>query len=95
MSNPGPEHINAAKMILKYLAGTKHLKLTYRRSNAGTGNVLECYADADHAGDPDTRTSMTGYVLLGGHVTMAAHGQLFSHPLLVAAPWSHAHARFN
>eukprot|EP00961_Rhodomonas_salina_P277265 3746935-Rhodomonas_salina.1 len=34
MSNPGQEHINAAKMILKYLAGTKHLKLTYQRSNA-------------------------------------------------------------
>eukprot|EP00961_Rhodomonas_salina_P246771 3333566-Rhodomonas_salina.1 len=23
----------------------------------------------------------------GGHVTMAAHGQLFSHLLLLAAPW--------
>eukprot|EP00961_Rhodomonas_salina_P104126 1401571-Rhodomonas_salina.1 len=29
MSNPGQEHINAAKMTLKYFAGTKHLKLTY------------------------------------------------------------------
>eukprot|EP00961_Rhodomonas_salina_P012561 169185-Rhodomonas_salina.1 len=30
MSNPGPEHVAAAKHILKYLKGTKHLKLTYQ-----------------------------------------------------------------
>eukprot|EP00961_Rhodomonas_salina_P037912 509227-Rhodomonas_salina.1 len=28
------------------------------------GNVLESYADSDHAGDPDTRCSVSGYVLL-------------------------------
>ena len=26
-------------------------------------NTLEAYADADHAGDPDTRRSVTGYVI--------------------------------
>eukprot|EP00961_Rhodomonas_salina_P041551 559223-Rhodomonas_salina.1 len=52
MSNPGPEH------------GSKHLKLTYRRQPAASANVLTCYADSDHAGDPDTRHSVTGYVVM-------------------------------
>eukprot|EP00961_Rhodomonas_salina_P032743 441428-Rhodomonas_salina.2 len=65
MANPGPEHITAAKMILRYyLAGTNDLKLTYTLSQGGGSNHLECYADADHAGDPDTRRSVTGYVLM-------------------------------
>lgn len=50
------------------MKGTKHLKLTYRRQNdaSGSGNVLVSYADYDHAGDPDTRRSVTGsgYLLL-------------------------------
>eukprot|EP00961_Rhodomonas_salina_P117782 1585155-Rhodomonas_salina.1 len=72
MSNPGPTHVIAAKRILHYLAGTKHLKLTYTRSDSPlTGNVLTAYAHSDHAGDPDTRRSVTGYVLLlnGGAVS--------------------------
>eukprot|EP00961_Rhodomonas_salina_P185443 2503820-Rhodomonas_salina.1 len=28
------------------------------------GNVLESYADSDHAGDQDTHHSVSGYVLL-------------------------------
>eukprot|EP00961_Rhodomonas_salina_P021530 289240-Rhodomonas_salina.1 len=65
MSNPGPSHVIAAKRILHYLAGTKHLKLTYKRSdNPLTGNHLSAYADSDHAGDPDTRQSVTGFVVL-------------------------------
>eukprot|EP00961_Rhodomonas_salina_P214077 2890941-Rhodomonas_salina.1 len=39
MSNPRPSHVIAAKRILHYLAGTKHLKLTYKWSdNPLTGN---------------------------------------------------------
>ncbi len=53
MANPGPSHILAAKHILKYLAGTKHIKLTYTRSdNPSLANCLLAYADADQAGDP-------------------------------------------
>eukprot|EP00961_Rhodomonas_salina_P074487 1000320-Rhodomonas_salina.2 len=29
-----------------------------------TANHLICYADSDHAGDPDTRCSVTGYIVL-------------------------------
>eukprot|EP00961_Rhodomonas_salina_P235288 3180229-Rhodomonas_salina.2 len=59
-----PEHVAAAKRILRYLKGSKHLKLTYRRQPEASANVLVCYADSDHAGDPDTRRSVTGYVVM-------------------------------
>eukprot|EP00961_Rhodomonas_salina_P034314 462212-Rhodomonas_salina.3 len=70
MANPGDKHVLAAKRILKCLAGTKSLKLTYRCSNGPDANRLKCYADTDHAGDPEQRKSTTGYVLLlnGGAV---------------------------
>jgi len=65
MANPGATHIAAAKRILRYLAGTRHLGLTYLRSqDPGTANVITAYADSDHAGDPDSRRSVTGYLLL-------------------------------
>eukprot|EP00286_Rhodomonas_abbreviata_P021100 CAMPEP_0181305828 /NCGR_PEP_ID=MMETSP1101-20121128/9952_1 /TAXON_ID=46948 /ORGANISM="Rhodomonas abbreviata, Strain Caron Lab Isolate" /LENGTH=1956 /DNA_ID=CAMNT_0023411799 /DNA_START=677 /DNA_END=6547 /DNA_ORIENTATION=+ len=72
MSNPGPAHMLAAKRIIKYLAGTKDKRITYTRTNnAAEANVFTCYADADHAGDPDSRRSVTGYVttLNGGAVS--------------------------
>eukprot|EP00961_Rhodomonas_salina_P175338 2364641-Rhodomonas_salina.1 len=49
MANPGEKHVLAAKRILKYLAGTKALKLTYKWSDGPEANRLVCYADADHA----------------------------------------------
>eukprot|EP00961_Rhodomonas_salina_P256713 3468723-Rhodomonas_salina.1 len=41
-------------------------KSWYRRQKGKTGNVLESYADSDHAGDPDcdTSSSASRYVLL-------------------------------
>mmetsp|Transcript_30942 Transcript_30942/g.64187 ORF Transcript_30942/g.64187 Transcript_30942/m.64187 type:complete len:289 (+) Transcript_30942:5072-5938(+) len=72
MSNPGPSHVHAAKRILAYLAGTRDLKLTYTRSrDPGVGNVISVYADSDHAGDPDSRRSVTGYLCMmnGGAVS--------------------------
>eukprot|EP00961_Rhodomonas_salina_P000120 1193-Rhodomonas_salina.1 len=62
--NPGPEHIAAAKRILHYLKGTKLQKLKYMRQPEAMVNHLICYADSDHAGDLDTRRSVTGYVVL-------------------------------
>eukprot|EP00961_Rhodomonas_salina_P234112 3163813-Rhodomonas_salina.2 len=61
MSNPGPEHTLASKHILRYLKATKHLKLMYRSQIGNTGNVLESYADSDHAGDPDTLCASAGH----------------------------------
>ena len=68
MSNPGPSHLIAAKRILQYLKGTAHLCITYRRQdsedNEHMANLVWGYADADHAGDPESHRSVTGYVML-------------------------------
>eukprot|EP00961_Rhodomonas_salina_P052120 699510-Rhodomonas_salina.1 len=64
MSNQGQEHIAAAKQILQYLKGTKDKKLTYTRQSSDMANHLYCYADSDHAGDQDTHSSVTGYVIM-------------------------------
>eukprot|EP00961_Rhodomonas_salina_P102934 1384382-Rhodomonas_salina.1 len=68
MSNPGPSHMVAAKRILQYLShsGTVELCLTYKAQPESKANVLWGFADADHAGDPDTRKSVTA----SGYVTM-------------------------
>lgn len=63
MTNCGASHIAAAKHILAYLKHTKDMGLTFRRQPTN-GNILSGYADADHAGDPDSRRSVTGYALL-------------------------------
>ena len=45
LNNPGPSHIAAAKRILRYLAGSANLGLTYRRTSGNyLGNVLSATA---------------------------------------------------
>lgn len=54
-------HYKYALRILKYLYLTKNLKLTYTRNlNA---EAMECFVDADWAGDKNDRKSTTGYVI--------------------------------
>jgi len=54
-------HYKYAMRILKYLYLTKNLKLTYTRNvNA---EILDCFVDADWAGDKTDRKSTTGYVI--------------------------------
>jgi hypothetical protein len=75
MSNPGPTHIAAAKRILRYLAGTRVLGITYWKNAADASlksigiqtvaNELSASADADHAG-ADDRRSVSG--CRGSHV---------------------------
>ena len=63
MSNPGMEHWNAIKWILRYLRGTTTKALCFKGSNA----ALRGYVDSDLAGDIDTRRSTTRYVFtIGG-----------------------------
>eukprot|EP00961_Rhodomonas_salina_P281831 3808587-Rhodomonas_salina.1 len=54
----------AARRILRYLTGTTHLRLTYEAQPKSRENLLLGFADADHAGDPDTLCSVTGYVTM-------------------------------
>lgn len=54
-------HYKYALRILKYLYLTRNLKLTYTRNlNA---DVIDCFVDADWAGDKSDRKSTTGYVI--------------------------------
>ena len=50
LSNPGKEHWNGVKWILRYLRGTSRLCLCY-----GNGKLeLNGYSDSDYAGDSDS-----------------------------------------
>jgi hypothetical protein len=58
-SNPGIKHWKAAKKTLRYLQGTKHYMLTYKR----TDNLeVIGYSDSDFAGCVDSQKSTSGYV---------------------------------
>lgn len=67
LSNPGRDHWNAVKWIMRYLCGTSSLSLCF-----GTGKPILCsYTDSDMAGDVDTRKSTSGYLttFAGGAVS--------------------------
>ena len=54
-------HYKYALRILKYLYSTRELKLTYKRDlNA---EIMDCFVDADWAGDKVNRKSTTGFVI--------------------------------
>jgi hypothetical protein len=55
-ANPGPEHWKAVKHVMRYLQGTKGLRLTYRSNGLDTmsSELFDTYSDADHAGCLDT-----------------------------------------
>jgi hypothetical protein len=67
MSDPGQRHWTAAKRIVRYLAGTRYHGVRYAPQPTGD---FQTWADADWAGDPDTRRSRTGSVitLAGGAI---------------------------
>jgi hypothetical protein len=67
MENPGKEHWEAVKWVLRYLRGTSNYCITYN-----SGSDLVCgYVDSDFAGDLDKRRSTSGYVftLAGGAIS--------------------------
>ena len=67
LSNPGRQHWEAVKWIMRYLRGTSKLKLTF-----GSGKpVLIGYTDSDMAEDVDNRKSTSGYLMTfpGGAVS--------------------------
>lgn len=67
LSNPGREHWNAVKWIMRYLKGTVDMKLGFGDDKA----VLVGYSDSDMAGDIDSRKSTSGYMVTfaGGAVS--------------------------
>jgi transposase InsO family protein len=74
MSNPTTVHWQAAKGVLRYLAGTSDLGITFGKSGSFD---FRGYCDADYAGDIDTRRSTTGYVftLNGGAISWQSKRQ--------------------
>ncbi|CAL5395059.1 unnamed protein product [Camellia sinensis] len=67
LSNPGKEHWEAVKWILRYLKGTAKMCLCFRSAKP----VLEGYTDSDMAGDLDGRKSTSGFLFTfaGGAVS--------------------------
>uniref|UniRef100_A0A3Q7GEA4 Reverse transcriptase Ty1/copia-type domain-containing protein n=1 Tax=Solanum lycopersicum TaxID=4081 RepID=A0A3Q7GEA4_SOLLC len=59
MGQPGREHWQAVKRILRYLRGTSDVGLIY---GGDTQCFVTGYSDSDYAGDVDTRRSMIGYL---------------------------------
>ena len=54
-------HLKYALRILKYLYLTKELRLQYKRNK--NCELIDCYVDADWAGDNVDRKSISGYVI--------------------------------
>ena len=73
-SNPGVAHCVAVKRILRYLRGAVCRSLTYVHSAVVR---IVAYSDSDWGGDPDTRRSKTGYVVIvsGGAVAWQTKSQ--------------------
>jgi hypothetical protein len=73
MAQPTTVHWQAAKGVVRYLAGTANDGIVYQGRNT---EVLG-YSDADYAGDRDTRRSTTGYVFImnGGAITWSSKRQ--------------------
>ena len=72
MAAPTVAHWQAAKGVLRYLAGTADYGIIYGRTLG-----LDVYCDADYAGDIDTRRSTTAYVFImnGGAISWSSRLQ--------------------
>ncbi|CAN6469819.1 unnamed protein product [Victoria cruziana] len=68
MHAPTNIHMEAVKRILRYLKGTLNDGLVYSKDDQyDGGHRLVTYTDADWAGDPDERRSVSGYCVFIGH----------------------------
>jgi hypothetical protein len=71
--NPGQEHWNALLQIVRYLSGTRKLRLILggcRKMEVSANFKLSGASDADWAGEQDRRSSRTGYVIFMGHAAV-------------------------
>ena len=71
LSNPGWEHWNVVKWVLRYLKGSTNVRILYGSGAIGELGAAVRYVDSDYAGSVDTRRSLTGYVfiLFGGTIS--------------------------
>ena len=61
MHNPGKDHWEAVKWILRYVKGTVNKGLVLDRNKAATYDVTS-FVDFGDVGDLDRRRSISGYV---------------------------------
>ena len=61
MHNPGKEHWQVVKWILRYIQKTLDVGLIFEKDGM-VGQHVVGYCDSDYAGDLDKRRSTTGYV---------------------------------
>jgi hypothetical protein len=73
-NNPAIRHWNALLRDIRYLNGTANYGIEYK---GGESEGLQGYSDADYAGDPDDRRSVSGYLFLlgGGPITWTSAKQ--------------------
>ena len=65
VENPGQDHWEAGKRILRYLKGTIDMSLVYSRSTSP--DLFTTYSDADLTGNPDNGRSTGGFAIcIGG-----------------------------
>ncbi|KAG8951326.1 hypothetical protein FRC04_006566, partial [Tulasnella sp. 424] len=64
-SNPGMRHWKAVKHLLRYLQGTKDMKLTYA-PDSKVASIFETYTDSDFTGDKENGKSTNGYIVKVG-----------------------------
>ncbi|GKA16113.1 hypothetical protein Tco_0695860 [Tanacetum coccineum] len=68
-SNPGREHWEAVKWLLRYLKGTSKATLCFSRKKV----VLEGFSDSDYGGCLDLGKSITGYIFTVDGTISAIH----------------------
>ena len=75
-SKPEPRHFASAKRVLRYLKGTKSLRLRYGGVNKD--HPLQGFTDSDWGGDHSTRASVSGYCwfFAGGPISWSAKKQV-------------------
>jgi hypothetical protein len=73
MEAPTSEHLAAVKHLLRYIAGTLNLGVTYQRGHGAL--ELLGYSDADHAGDINDRKSTAGMIFFLGQSPVSWQSQ--------------------
>jgi hypothetical protein len=63
LSKWNDDHWKAAKHLLRYIKGTRDLRLQFN-GNIDKSTLVHAFADADYGGDLETRTSTTGYICM-------------------------------
>lgn len=68
--NPGHQHMEAVKTILRYLKGSRDRGITYGGLDQ-EDLLVEGYSDSDWAGDKESRRSTSGFIFMlnGGPVS--------------------------